>query len=74
MIEVDKEERHQLVILFDAPGIRHTVRVGHEDGVDLFKQMQEYYGNIIAGQTDETPTKEGLLSQLKAWLLGRKKP
>ncbi len=67
-VEIDHTERRALVIAVD-DGHRTTITLQHQDGVELFKQIQEYYGRLEFGQGDETPDKKGLLARMIAKFL-----
>lgn len=65
MIEVDKDEHRHCVIVVDGVGTRTVLSIPHADGVELLKQLTEFYGQIEYGHgTDETPKQEGLLARL----------
>lgn len=67
MIEVDLEEARHLILVADGVGIRTVLKMEHEDGVDLLRQLTEYYGRKEYGKDIndfEHPTKRGLMSRL----------
>jgi hypothetical protein len=66
-VTVDKDESSRLVLVFDGVGVRTVIDAGHADGVDLLRQLQDYYGTLELG-LPENANKEELP---KAGLLGR---
>lgn len=73
MIEVDMDENRALVIAVD-DGHRTTLSLQHEDGLQLWKLIKEYYGRLEYGQdTDEQPTEKGLYERIKTKLFGPKR-
>lgn len=66
MLEVDMDEKRALVIAID-DGHRTTLSLQHEDGLELWRLLKEYYGQLHYGQgTDETPQEKGLFEKLLA--------
>ncbi len=67
MIEVDMEEARHLIVVADGVGVRTVIKMEHADGVDLLRQLTEFYGRIEFGKDPnafEPPTKRGLMSRL----------
>ncbi len=67
MIEVDLEEPRHLILVADGVGIRTVLKMEHEDGTDLLRQLQEYYGRKEYGKNPnefEAPTRRGLFQRL----------
>jgi hypothetical protein len=66
-VTVDDETSH-LVLAIDGVGVRTVLSIGHADGVDLLRQLQDYYGTLELGlpenaNKEELP-KAGLLRRL----------
>lgn len=73
MIEVDLEEKRALVIAVD-DGHRTTLSLQHEDGLELWRLIKEYYGTLEYGQgTDDKATEKGLFDRVMARLFPAKK-
>lgn len=65
MITIDYEEKRVLIIAVD-DGHRTTLSLQHQDGLELWKQIKEYYGILEYGQgTDDKATEKGLFERIK---------
>jgi hypothetical protein len=66
-ISIDRDESSRLVVVVDGVGVRTVLDLGHADGVDLLRQLTDFYGTFELG-LPENANKEELP---KAGLLGR---
>ena len=72
MIEVDLDEQRSVVIVVDGVGVRTVLSIGHADGIDLLRQLQNYFGtlelNLPENQDKDMVPRKGFFERiLKRW-------